>query len=69
MPMRRTTPRTTEHTVNNETTHICEECGTGWNTLTAANECAIIDATEARQTRAAHTKRKPWDDGIIRGYN
>lgn len=50
-------------------TFICEECGTGWNTITAANECATIDAAEERRLRSAHNKRKPWDDGIIRGYN
>jgi ribose 5-phosphate isomerase RpiB len=50
-------------------THVCEECGTGWNTITAANECATIDAAETRQLRSAAKKRKPWDDNIIRGYN
>lgn len=48
---------------------VCDECGTGWNTITAANECATIDAAEAHQIRSAAKKRKPWDNGIIRGYD
>lgn len=48
---------------------VCIECSTGWNTITAANECATIDAAETRQLRSAAKKRKPWDDNIIRGYN
>lgn len=50
-------------------TYICEECGTGWNTITAADECATIDVAEARQLRAAAKKRKPWDNNIIKSIN
>lgn len=55
--------------IDDDTTFPCFECGTGWNTITAADECATIDVAEARQLRAAAKKRKPWDDGIIRGYD
>ncbi len=50
-------------------TYVCSECGTGWNTVTAADECATIDSAEARQIRAAEKKRKPWDSNIVRSVN
>ena len=52
-----------------DNTFICSECESGWNTITAADECALLDIVEAKQIRSAHNKRKPWDDGIIRGYD
>ena len=47
----------------------CQECGYVWDSTQAASECAILDAAEARQTHRAHTKRKRWDDGIIRSVD
>jgi hypothetical protein len=29
----------------------CEDCGTVWSSLTAANECAILDAADQRAAR------------------
>ena len=31
--------------------HHCTECGYGYDSLTAASECAAMDAAEARQAR------------------
>lgn len=45
------------------------ECGVAYTSLTAADECALLDSVEANQLRARAKKRKPWDDNIIRGYN
>lgn len=33
------------------TGHVCEECRTPWDSLSAANECATLDAAEAREAR------------------
>jgi hypothetical protein len=34
----------------------CEDCTTPWPSLKAANECAILDAIEARQARRPSTR-------------
>lgn len=45
------------------------ECGEPYSSATAADECALLDSVEAKQLRSKAKKRKPWDNGIIRGYN
>lgn len=35
------------------TDHACTECGTVWESLSAAGECAVIDRVEARNARRA----------------
>ena len=35
------------------TIHVCPECGTVWDSPSAAGECATIDRVEARQARRA----------------
>lgn len=31
--------------------HICDDCGAIWTAKAAADECAILDAAEARRAR------------------
>lgn len=50
--------------------YVCPECGDDTlESQAAVDECSLLDAVEARQIRAAEKKRKPWDSGIIRGYD
>lgn len=37
----------------------CEDCGTQWESQAAANECAILDAAEARNARHPAHDRRP----------
>lgn len=52
-----------------EGAYLCDECGTGWLTITAADECSLLCSIESKQIRAHEKKRKPWDSGIVRSNN
>lgn len=47
-------------------TYQCEDCRTPWESQIAADECAILDAAEARDARRPNPKaiRPPhrWDN-------
>lgn len=45
---------------------LCPDCSTPWDSQAAADECAVLDAAEARDARRPnpHTTRPPhrWDN-------
>jgi hypothetical protein len=48
------------------TDYVCQECGTSWSSLAAADGCATIDAAA---DRAARHEPRGHDNNIVRSYD